>query len=121
MATIDLSPTGLVVKFRRAEKVAGLLRDLEVPLTRVGDVTVEPDGLRAARGLRAPGLAIPGRRKIGTWRGRGRRTAVSVSTGEPAVRVQLQGARFDELLIGQPDAHEIAERIDRVRQSPQGP
>jgi hypothetical protein len=115
MATIDLSPTGLAVKFRRAEKVGGLLRDLEVPLDQVGDVIVEPDGLVAARGLRAPGLAIPGRRKIGTWRGRGRRTAVSVTAGEPAVRIQLQGSRFDELLISQPDAHEIAEVINRAR------
>jgi hypothetical protein len=90
-------------------------------LNQVGDVTVEPDGLVAARGLRAPGLAIPGRRKIGTWRGRGRRMAVSVTAGEPAVRIQLQGSRFDELLIGQADAHAIAEVINRARQSPQRP
>ena len=111
MATIDLSPDQLVVRFRRAEKLAGLVRDLEVPLSQVGAVTVEPDGIRAARGLRAPGLAVPGRRKIGTWRGLGRRTAVSVTKGEPAVRIQLEGCTFDELLIGRSDAHAIAEQI----------
>jgi hypothetical protein len=111
MATIDLSPTQLSVRFRRAEKLAGLLRDLEVPLTQVAAVTVEPDGMRAARGLRAPGLAVPGRRKIGTWRGKARRTAVSVTKGEPAVRIKLEGSKFDELLIGRPDAQAIAERI----------
>jgi hypothetical protein len=121
MATIDLRSNQLAVNFRRTEKLAGLLRDVEVPLHQVVAVTVEPDGLRAARGLRAPGLAIPGRRKIGTWRRPGRRTALSVTAGEPAVRIRLQQCKFHELLIGQPDAYAVADRIEGARQSARRP
>ena len=111
MATVEVGDRTLAVRFSRREKVAGLLRDIEVPRTAVVDVTAEPDGLAAVRSFRAPGLALPGRRKIGTWRGRGRRTAVSVTAGQPAVRVRLTGVRYDELLIGVPDAARTAEDL----------
>lgn len=111
MATIELTPTTLTVRFTAAEHVAGLIRDVTVPRSAVTAVTVEDDGVRAVRGLRAPGLALPGRRKVGTWRGLGdhpRRTAVSVTRGEPAVRIAVAGQRWDELLIGTSDAAGVA-------------
>lgn len=114
MATIEVTPTTLHIRYTRGEKIGGLLRDLTVPRALVTDVSVEPDGLAAARGIRAPGLAIPGRRKIGTWRGRAQRTAVSVRRGQPAVRVRLEGHRFSQLLIGTPDARQIADRLTRI-------
>ena len=61
------------------------------------------NGVAAVSGLRAPGLGLP-RRKVGTWRQRGRRTAVSVRAGQPAVRVRLEGTRYDELLVGDSNA-----------------
>jgi hypothetical protein len=51
---------------------------------------------------------------VGTWRGFGdqpRRTAVSVTRGEPAVRIALVGQKFDQLLIGTKDAAAIAEQL----------
>ena len=111
MATVEVNDSRLAVRFSSREKVLGLIRDIEVPWSAVVEVTVEPDGLAAVRGFRAPGLALPGRRKVGTWRGRGRRTAVSVRAGQPAVRVQLSGAGYDELLIGDPDAARTAEVV----------
>lgn len=114
MATIDLNPPTLGIRFSRGEKVAGLLRDIEEPLDRVRAVRVEGDGLDATQGVRAPGLALPGRRKVGTWRGRGRRTAVCVRAGEPAVRISLDGARWTELLIGTPEAEDVAARLQSV-------
>jgi hypothetical protein len=111
MASISINPGMLSVRFTRAEKVGGLLRDIEVPLAQIRAVAVEDHGLEAARGLRAPGLAIPGLRKTGTWRRRGLRTAVSVRAGEPAVRLKLDGHRYSELLIGQAEAAQIAEQL----------
>ncbi len=111
MATIETTDVEVRVRFTRREKLAGLIRDIDVPRSAVTDVTVEPDGLAAVRGLRAPGLALPGRRKIGTWRQRGRRTAVSVSAGQPAVRIRLEGTRYHELLIGDTDAARTADAL----------
>lgn len=114
MATIHITPETLSVRFTARERIGGLLRDISVPRTAVRAASVEPDGIRAVTGLRAPGLALPGVRKIGTWRGfgdRSRRTAVSVAAGEPAVRITLEGARWDQLLIGSPEAAEVAAQL----------
>jgi len=112
MATISATPTNLSITFTTYEKVAGLLRDISVPLASIASVTVEPDGVRATKGLRAPGLGVPGRRKIGTWRrrhgGRTVRTAVSVRSGQPAVRIELHDTLWDQILIGDDDANRIA-------------
>ncbi|MGY1734352.1 hypothetical protein ACI798_22845 [Geodermatophilus sp. SYSU D01045] len=86
-----------------AEKVLGLLRDLEVPLSAVRSAEVVPDGLAAAHGLRAPGLGLPGVRKIGTWRRRGGKAFVSVRRGT-AVRLELTGQRVDTVLVTVDDA-----------------
>jgi hypothetical protein len=111
MATLQLTPQTLSVRLTRFEKIAGLLRDLEVPISAVRSVEAVDSGLAATRGLRAPGLGLPGIRKIGTWRGRGTKTMLSVRKGQPAVRVELDGARFDVLLIGADDAAARATEI----------
>ncbi len=92
----------------------GLLRDLEAPLPAVRSVEVVPDGFAALRGLRAPGLGLPGLRAIGTWRRRGTRTYVSVRRG-PAVRIELTGQRFDTALVSADDAAAVAAAVDARR------
>jgi hypothetical protein len=114
MATLQLTAETLTVTLTRFEKFAGLLRDLAVPISAVRSVEaveVLPSGVARPRGLRAPGLGVPGARKIGTWRGRGEKTMVVVRTGQPAVRIELTGARFDVLLIGADDAAVVAAEI----------
>jgi hypothetical protein len=112
--TVHVTPDMFTVRLSRVEKVAGLLRDLRVPLTAVRDVAVVPDGLAAARGVRAPGLGIPGRRKLGTWRRRGGSTYVAVRRGEPALDVTLTGARYARVLVATPDAAALAARLTTV-------
>jgi hypothetical protein len=112
MTTINLTADRLAVRFARWEKLAGLVRDVDVPLDRVRSVALAPDGLAAARGVRAPGLGIPGRRKIGTWRRPGAKTLVSVRRTQPAVQLDLDGTRYDRMLIGVDDAAALTERIE---------
>jgi hypothetical protein len=111
MATITTTGDRLRVALTTTEKVAGLLRDVEVPLAAIREVRVEPDALGAVRGIRAPGLAVPGRTKVGTWRRRGHRTVVVVRSGVPALRVRLEGAGPDELLVSTPDAEALAREL----------
>jgi alpha-beta hydrolase superfamily lysophospholipase len=103
--------TTMTVTLTPAEKLAALHGDVRLPLTAVRDVRVERDGLAAVRGLRAPGLAVPGWRKIGRWRRRGSTAFVLARRGMAAVRVRLAGAAFDELLVSTPDAAAVAEEI----------
>jgi hypothetical protein len=111
MATLQPTPPTLSLRLTRGEKIAGLLRDLEVPLSAVRGVELVPDPLRAVRGLRAPGLALPGLRKVGTWRRPGERTLVCVRRGQPAVRIALDGQRYDALLVGADDAEALTAEL----------
>lgn len=111
MATVDLSTDTIRVRLTPAEKVWALRGDLAFPRGAVRAVTVEPDGVRAIRGIRAPGLGVPGRRMVGTWRGRTGREFVSVRADQPAVRITLTGQRYDSLLIGADDAAALAEAV----------
>ena len=108
MATVQLTPTTVTVRFTRAEKFWGLVRDVDIDRAAVRGVDVVDEPLSAARGLRAPGLAWPGLRKIGTWRARGERSLVSVRRGRPAVRLRLEGARYDTVLVSTDDAAALA-------------
>ena len=111
MTSIHVSDDALTVRLPLASRIAGLLGDQVIPRSAVLSAEVVSDGLAAARGLRAPGLAIPGRRKVGTWRGRGARRFVDVRRGQPALRLRLQGQRYDELLIGHDDAVPLAAQL----------
>ncbi|MCF6508071.1 hypothetical protein E9549_11735 [Blastococcus sp. MG754426] len=114
MATLQLTPSTLSVHLTPGEKIAGLLRDVAVPRSAITEVEVVGDAVGATRGLRAPGLALPGVRKIGTWRRPGERMLVCVRRGQPAVRVRLDGQRYDTLLVGTDDAAAVADSLRRA-------
>ena len=97
------------------EKVAGVHGDIEFPLSAVTSVEVVPDALAAAHGLRAPGLSLPGVRKVGTWRTRDGAEFVVASAGQAGVRLHLQGEKLSSVLIGDADADELARTIEAAR------
>ncbi len=111
MAEIQITDDELRVELTTREKLAGLHGDIRVPLASVQGANVEADALAAVRGLRAPGLAIPGRTKIGTWRRRGWRGFVVARRGVPAVRMTLAGTTHDELLVSTGDAEAVARAV----------
>jgi hypothetical protein len=111
MSSVTVRGDSLIIRLTPLEKLLGLVRDQVVPRAAVEHVEAVPDGLAAASGLRAPGLALPGRRKIGTWRGGGLKRFVCVRGGEPALKVTISGSRFDELVVSTPDADSIAAQL----------
>jgi hypothetical protein len=111
MTTLHVEGNDLALRFTTFEKIAGLVRDTRVPLSSIRSVEVVEDGLAAAKGLRAPGLGLPGIRKLGTWRTLGAKSLVSVRRDVPAVRITLDGERYDTLLVSTPDAAAIADRL----------
>ncbi len=111
MSSIVVTDATLTVRPSVLDRVTGLFGRQVVDRSAITAVEVVDDGLGAARGLRAPGLAVPGRRKVGTWRGRGVTRLVDVRRGQPALRVRLRGHRYDELLVGADAAAALAEQL----------
>jgi hypothetical protein len=115
MATVQRNDSRLHVRFTVGEKIAGLVRNVDVPLSAVTGADVVSDPLTVTRGLRSPGMALPGLRKIGTWRRPGEKTLLCVRHGQPAVRIHLTGQRYDTLLIGTDDATALAAELTAAR------
>jgi len=113
MSTITLTPDTIEVCFSTVEKVAGLVRDQSIPRSAVTDATVIDDGLTATKGMRAPGLGVPGLRKVGIWRRPSGKELVDVHRGEPALRITLKGLEYRAAVLGTPDAHELARELSR--------
>jgi hypothetical protein len=115
MSAVHINSSELTVELTRAEKVAGLRGDVTVPLTAITAVEVVPAALAAARGLRAPGLSLPGARKIGTWRTKAGAEFVVARRGQAGVRMTLTGHKFASVLVGDGDAEGLAARIRAAR------
>jgi hypothetical protein len=113
MASITLEDDQLVVHLTLPEKLASLHRDVRVPSWTIQAVGVETQPLRAVRGLRALGLSIPARTKIGTWRRYCHRGFVVARRDMPAVSVRLARAEYDDLLVSVPDVEAAASAIRR--------
>jgi hypothetical protein len=97
------------------EKVAGVRGDIEFPLSAVTSVEVVPDALAAVRGMRAPGMSLPGVRKVGTWRTGDGPEFVVASRGQSGVRLHLQGEKLRSVLVGDDDAAGLARTIEAAR------
>ena len=109
MSTITFGPSSTTVTVTLFERIVSFRGNVTVPSSSVASVDVVDDALADVQGIRAPGLGVPGERKIGIWRHEGTEMFVSVRRGQRAVRVTLQpGGKWATLLIGCDDAASVA-------------
>ncbi len=111
MAHIRLSDNNVRIELSLWEKIFGLMGDRAIPRSSITEVTLETDPLGATRGLRAPGLGVPGSVKIGTWRGQGRKMYVCIRRSTPAVRLETPGLDRDAFLVSVADAAELVDEL----------
>lgn len=103
MTTVTITDQTVDVTLTRAEKVWALHGDLRIPRSQIRAVDALDNPLAAPRGIRAPGLALPGRVKLGTWRAKSGRQFVAVRRGVPGVRLHLTGNRYAEVIVSVAD------------------
>jgi len=103
MARIDVDDRQVRIRLTTIEKLFALRGDLTFPRAAVRSVERFDEALDAVRGIRAPGLGVPGRVMIGTWRRRDGKDLVVARRGEPGVRIELEGQRFAAVVVGGDD------------------
>ena len=113
MAEVKREDEDLVVELSTVEKAEALHGDIRVPISQVTQVDVVDDVVHAVPGLKTVGTAFPGRFAIGTFHGAGGKIFAAVHHSTPrGVRVTLEGANFDALVIGCEDPEEVARSLD---------
>ncbi|QNN52308.1 hypothetical protein [Nocardioides mesophilus] len=111
----DVTLTGdrLVVEPRGLDKLWGLRRQIEVPLAQVRGATYDPEAFYAGKGLRAPGLALPNAKWVGTFFRDGQRTYWNVCRGGQTVVIELDpSAPFARLYLSVEDGRALVDRIN---------
>ena len=101
----------LVVALSTQEKLEALRGDVGVPLSSVRSVEVVENTLDFVHGLRV-GTGIPGSTAIGTFTSSTARIFGVIHHGKHrGLRILLEGADFDEILIGCDDPEAVAAAI----------
>jgi hypothetical protein len=112
MVSITAELDTLRVRLTRGERWAALRRsDLSVPWNQVRSIETVADPYRLVHGLRAPGLAVPWRTRIGTWRAKGRKIFAVTTRHTPGIRLELQGHDFAQVLLSLPAPDGLAEQL----------
>jgi hypothetical protein len=114
MAELQLEGGELVLHLSGAEKAEALHGDLRVPLSAIRGVEVIGDthswtgiGAGFKVGMRVPGVAT-----VATVRGHGEKVFVAVHHDTPrGVRVRLEGAPWDEWIVGCADPETVAATV----------
>ncbi|HUB41981.1 MAG TPA: hypothetical protein VMA72_24300 [Streptosporangiaceae bacterium] len=111
MAELQLEGDELVLHLSGAEKAEAVHGDLRVPLPAVRGVEVLDDA-HSWTGIEVGfkvGMRLPGIATVATVRGHGEKVFVAVHRGTPrGVRVRLEGAPWDEWIVGCADPEAVA-------------
>jgi hypothetical protein len=106
MAELSRDGDELVLTLTKVEKAESLHGDIRVPLSSVRDVEVLEDVVHEVHGLKFPGTRWPGKFAIGRIVGPiqtktfGKTFAVIHHATPRGLRVRLDDAAFDQLLVG---------------------
>lgn len=112
MARVSIADDLLTVQLTGLHRVWALKRHIRVPLTHVRGATPDPGIVGERKGLRAPGLHLPGF-VIGTF-SRGREKHFwDVRSGRHAIVIELTDEPYTRLVVDVDDPRGTADTINR--------
>lgn len=113
MARVQIVDDRLRVQLRGLSRVWAMRSRLEVPLTNVRGATFDPDVVREPKGVRSPGLHVPGVAAVGTFHHDGEKTLWETYRGTRTVVIQLAGEPYDRIVVEVPNPRETVELVNR--------
>jgi hypothetical protein len=117
-ASIDTTRQILVVEPQGLDKVWGFTRRIEIPINQVRGATHDPGAAEDYKGIRGPGLGIPGHKWVGTWHKDGQRHYWNVTGGKTAIVVQTTSPRFQRLYLSVEDPRMVVDLINAAMTAP---
>lgn len=97
MARVNVTDKLLTVDMQGMHQLWAFKRRIRVPLAHVRGATVDPGIVHEPKGLRVPGLHVPGAATIGTFQHDGERHFWDVRSGAHAVDVDNPRTTVDTI------------------------
>ena len=111
MAELRIDGDLLRVELPPREAAKSFHRSFSVPLSAIRRVRTPHNAWAELRGWRSTGITIPGRTAFGTRRHGGGYDFVAVRRQDPTVLVELNGARYGEIMVSVSDPATVARDI----------
>lgn len=112
MPQIKIENKKLIIALGPLEKFFALRSGISVSISSIRSVEVDPTAVPWKLGFRAPGTFFPWLIAAGTyWKPKNKQFAYW-KKGETPVVIELQGEKFDSLIIGTQDAAVLKSLID---------
>lgn len=117
MNTITVTTEDLIVEPRGLDKVWSFTNQLTIPLTHVRGATFDPGANYERKGIRGPGLGMPGKWS-GTFTHEGEKSFWNVSAPGETIVVQLVDEHFDRLILTVNEPRAIVDQINSALEHP---
>ena len=111
MNTVTIADGILQVEPRGLDKLWSFTRRLRIPLAHVRGATFDPGADAEPKGLRRPGLAIPGK-WAGTFSRDGDLSFWNVGRPGRTVVIELTGERYRRLLLSVDEPRELVDAVN---------
>jgi len=116
MNTVTISGSSLIVEPKGLDKLWSFTRALEIPLSHVRGATFDPGANNEPKGIRAPGVALPGK-WAGTFHRAGERAFWNVSTPGETIVIELTDEHYTRLVLTVHNPREVVDAINTAIQA----
>lgn len=111
MNTVTLSQTTLTVEPQGLDKMWSFTKRLDIPLAHVRGATWDPGANHESKGLRGPGLGLPGKWS-GTYTQGGDKHFWNVSNATDTVVIELADEHFTRLYLTTANPRQLVDDIN---------
>ncbi len=111
---VTITDSTLRIEPRCLDRFWSLTSAMEFPLSHVRGATYDPGASREFKGVRNPGLAVPGYKWSGTFIREGERSFWNVTGHGPAVVIELADEEFARLYLSVDEPRALVDAINAV-------
>ena len=117
MARLLIKGESLHLSLSGWEQLGAIHADIRVPLSHVVKAELVENPWRILRGVRVPGLGIPGFIMLGTMRAKRKKDFCAIYRHRIAVVVHLRDDPFNRLIVTCAEAEKIVRRVNEKIQT----
>ncbi|MGB2722283.1 MAG: hypothetical protein WBG53_17195 [Rhodococcus sp. (in: high G+C Gram-positive bacteria)] len=113
MNSVTIVDATLIVEPRGLDKLWSFTRRLEIPLVHVRGATHDPGASKEPKGIRAPGLGLPGK-TAGTFHRDGVRTFYNVTGSADTIVIELEQQEYQRLVLTVADPRAVVQSVNNA-------
>ena len=114
MSVVHVTADHLTVELTGLRRLWALKRRITVPLAHVRGATVDAGAFDEPKGLRAPGLHLPGVASMGSFRRDGEWTFWEARPSDRLVVIELRDERYARLVLEVDDPRGVVDRVNQA-------